>query len=184
MSARRLAKVHPQSALMTRDELVSSSQRQMLSAYKKRADLIPNAAATVEKYASHEKGVLAEVAQARAKATHITLPENATPEQIAAFAQHQSQLSGALGRLLMVSEQYPNLKADAGFLQLQRDLKDIEQQATAARNKYIREIAAFNVNVRTFPNSLVASLFGVKTKPQLEFDDAKAIESSPRVFQK
>jgi LemA protein len=142
------------------------------NAAKKRADLIPNLVATVERFAQQEKDVFVGVTQARASATKITLPENATPEQLEKFAQAQSQLSGALGRLLAVVENYPQLKSDTSFLNLQKELKDAEMQMSAARARYIGAVKGYNVNVQSCPNACIAaSLFGFQAKPQLDFGE-------------
>lgn len=144
------------------------------NAAKKRADLIPNLVATVERFAQQEKDVFVGVTKARADATKLTLPENATPEQLQQFAQAQSQLSGALGRLLAVAENYPQLKSDTSFLNLQKELKDAEMQMSAARARYISAVKGYNVNVESCPNACIAaSLFGFQKKPQLEFGSAE-----------
>src|SRR5262249_52865318 len=109
------------------------------------------------------------------------LPDNASPEDTARYVQAQKELSGFLGRLMMVAEATPQLKADKGFLQLQADLKQIETQLAAARNRYIREVAAYNVNIRSFPGNIMASLLGYSVKPQLKFEDEQEIHKAPVV---
>lgn len=171
-------------ALQRRDETVKAAYTGLLSVYKKRSDMVPNLVDTVKGYAGHESDVFKSVTEARSKVGQTQLPaapENATPEQMAEFARGQQALGGALSRLLVVSERYPELKANANFMQLQSDLRNIETQANAARNRYIREVQAFNTNVRTFPSNVAAMVFGISTKPQLEFEDAKEIQKSPRV---
>lgn len=169
-------------AFQTRDEQVSAAWSQVLSVYKKRADLVPNLVSTVQGYAGHENTTLNEVTKARAAATAITIdPSKSTPEQLQAYANAQQGLSAALGKLLAIKESYPDLKANQGFLKLQDELGAIEGQATAARNRYIREVAAFNVNVRSFWSGMVAAKYNIAVKPQLKFDDENAIKTAPVV---
>lgn len=163
------------------DEGVNASHAQLLSVYKKRADLIPNIVEVVKAEANFEKSTLEAVVNARAKATQVTLPENATPEQIKTFTDAQKDLSRGLGRLLAVSENYPNLKANAGFADLRRQLGEVEAQATAARNKYIRSIRDYNMVVRNWTNWLGVALSGAKVKPQVQFEDEAEIKKSPQV---
>lgn len=163
------------------DEEVKSSQAQVLSVYKKRADLIPNIVETVKGEASFEKSTLEAVVNARSKATQITPPENATPEQMEAFLKAQKELGSGLGRLLAISENYPNLKSNAGFADLRRQLGEVETQATAARNKYIRSIRNYNSHVRQFPVNLTAMMFGYETKPQVQFEDEAELKKTPQV---
>lgn len=128
--------------------------------YKRRADLIPNLVNVVKGYASHEQETLTAVTEARAKATSMTIdPSKATPEQIAAFSQAQGQLSQALGRLLMLSENYPQLKADQNFRDLQAQLEGTENRITVARQRYIESIKLFNNQVTVPPTSWTNSLF-------------------------
>lgn len=168
-------------SIQKNDEAVNAAHAQVLSVYKKRADLIPNLVETVKGYASHEKEVFAEVTTARAKATQITLPSNATPEQAQAFLESQKGLQSSLSRLIAIAENYPQLKADQGFRDLQRQLDEVETQATAVRNKYIRSIQAYNSTVRRFPTNITAAIFGYERKPQLQFEDEAEIKKSPKV---
>lgn len=163
------------------DEGVNASHAQLLSVYKKRADLIPNIVEVVKAEANFEKSTLEAVVNARAKATQVTLPENATPEQVKTFTDAQKDLSRGLGRLLAVSENYPNLKANAGFADLRRQLSEVEAQATAARNKYIRSIRDYNMVVRNWTSWLGVALSGAKVKPQVQFEDEAEIKKSPQV---
>jgi LemA protein len=155
--------------IQSQDEAVDAAHAQVLSVYKKRADLIPALTEVVKGYAAHERGVFVEVTEARAKVGQVTLPKDATPEQVKAFTDSQQALGSSIGRLLVVAENYPNLKADKNFLQLQKQLEEVETQATAARNRYIRSIQAYNSTIRQFPVNLTAMLFGHKARTQPDF---------------
>jgi LemA protein len=165
------------------DEAVSASWSEVLNQYKRRADLIPNLVSVVQGYASHEKEVLTRVTEARASVAGI----KATPELIndpAAFAKFQkaqSELGGALSRLLVVAENYPNLKADTNFRDLQAQVEGTENRITVARNRYIKSVQEYNISVRTFPNSLTASVMGWKTKANFTVEDEKAISTPPAI---
>ena len=165
------------------DEQVGAAWSEVLNQYKRRADLIPNLVSVVQGYASHEKEVLTRVTEARANVAGI----KATPELIndpAAFAQFQkaqSQLSGALSRLLVVSENYPQLKADANFRDLQAQVEGTENRITVARNRYIKAVQDYNVSVRTFPNNLTAGVMGWKPKASFTVEDEKAIATPPAI---
>lgn len=161
-------------------ENVEKSWGDVESQYQRRADLIPNLVNTVKGYASHEKGTLEAVVAARAKATQITIdPTNATPEQLAAYQKAQGELGQALGKLLAVTEAYPELKANENFLQLQSQLEGTENRITVARNKFNDEAKEFNKLIVTFPNNLIANFGGFKRKAYFEADpDAK---SAPKV---
>jgi len=165
------------------DEQVGAAWSEVLNQYKRRADLIPNLVSVVQGYAGHEKEVLTRVTEARANVAGI----KATPELIndpAAFAQFQkaqSQLSGALSRLLVVSENYPQLKADANFRDLQAQVEGTENRITVARNRYIKAVQDYNVSVRTFPNNLTAGVMGWKTKASFTVEDEKAIAAPPAI---
>lgn len=135
----------------------------------------------VKAEANFEKSTLEAVVNARAKATQVTLPANATPEQVKTFMDAQKELGSGLGRLLAVSENYPNLKANAGFADLRKTLGEVESQATAARNKYIRSIRDYNITVRNWWNWLGVALSGAKVKPQVQFEDEATIKKSPQV---
>jgi LemA protein len=165
------------------DEGVNAAWSEVLNQYKRRADLIPNLVSTVQGYAAHEKEVLTRVTEARASVAGM----KATPELIndeAAFAKFQkaqSELSGALARLLVVAENYPNLKADANFRDLQAQLEGTENRITVARNRYIDAVKTYNISVRTFPNNLTALVMGWKPKANFAVEDEKAISSPPTV---
>jgi LemA protein len=147
---------------------VDAALAEITNQYKRRADLIPNLVETVKGYASHEKQTLEGVVEARSKATQITIdPSRASPEQIQKFSQAQGELSQALGRLLMLSENYPDLKANANFRDLQAQLEGTENRITVARQRYIETIKGFNNLVTVFPTSLTNSMFfGHQPMPQ------------------
>ena len=151
--------------------------------YKRRADLIPNLVDTVKGYAKHEQGTLTAVTEARAKATSMNIdPSKATPQQLAAYQQAQGQLSQALGKLMVVSEQYPDLKANANFRDLQAQLEGTENRITVARQRYIESIKDFNNLVTVFPTSLTNSLmFHYEKMPQWGADQPTTIQDAPKV---
>ena len=163
------------------DEAVNASWSEVLNQYKRRADLIPSLVAVVQGYASHEKEVLTRVTEARASVAGIkATPELVNdPEAFAKFQKAQSELGGALSRLLVVSENYPQLKADANFRDLQAQVEGTENRITVARNRYIKSVQDYNVGVRTFPNNLTAMVVGAKPKANFTVDDEKAIAAPP-----
>ncbi|HEY6094578.1 MAG TPA: LemA family protein [Gallionellaceae bacterium] len=169
--------------IQTTDEAVNASWSEVLNQYQRRADLVPNLVNVVKGYASHEKEVLEAVTIARSKVGSI----QATPELLKnekAFAQFQAaqgELGSALSRLLVVSENYPQLKADTSFRDLQAQLEGTENRVTVARNRYIAAVKEYNVTVRTFPNNLTAMLFGYTTKPNFTVENEKAISTAPKV---
>ncbi|HTY03593.1 MAG TPA: LemA family protein [Rhodocyclaceae bacterium] len=169
--------------IQVNDESVNAAWSEVLNQYKRRADLIPNLVNVVQGYAAHEKEVLTKVTEARASVAGI----KATPELVndeAAFAKFQkaqSELSGALARLLVVAENYPNLKADQNFRDLQAQLEGTENRITVARNRYIAAVKDYNVSVRTFPNNLTAMVMGWKPKANFTVEDEKAISTPPVV---
>jgi LemA protein len=169
--------------LQSNDEQIKASWSEVVNQYQRRADLIPNLVNTVKGYAAHENDVLTQVTQARAAATSVQV----TPEVLndpAAFAKFQAAqgaLSGALSRLLAVSENYPNLKADANFRDLQAQLEGTENRITVARNRYIASVQEFNVTVRSFPSNLTAMAMGYKPKPNFTVENEKEISSPPKV---
>jgi LemA protein len=144
---------------------------------------VPNLVETVKGYAEHEKEVLTDVANARSKVGSMQVtPELLNdPEAFAKFQAAQGQLTSALSRLMAVAENYPNLKADQGFRDLQAQLEGTENRVTVARNRYIETIKEYNVAVRSFPNNLTAMMFGYKTKPSFTVENEKAISSAPKV---
>jgi LemA protein len=165
------------------DEQVNASWSEVLNQYKRRADLIPNLVSVVQGYAGHEKEVLVRVTQARASVAGIkATPELINdPEAFGKFQKAQSELGGALSRLLVVSENYPQLKADANFRDLQAQVEGTENRITVARNRYIKSVQEYNISVRTFPNSVTASVMGWKTKANFTVEDEKVISAPPAI---
>ena len=165
------------------DEQVKAGWSEVVNQYQRRADLIPNIVATVKGEANFEQETLTKVIEARSKATSI----QATPELIndpaafSKFQQAQGELSSALSRLMVVSEQYPELKANQGFQDLRVQLEGTENRITVARNRYIETIKGYNVAVRTFPQNLTAMMFGYKTKPSFTVENEKSISVAPTV---
>ncbi len=155
----------------------------MLNQYKRRADLIPNLVQVVQGYAAHEKEVLSAVTQARASAAGIkATPELVNdPEAFARFQKAQAEVSGALARLLVVVENYPNLKADASFRDLQAQVEGTENRITVARNRYIKSVQEFNTAVRVFPNNLTAMMFGYKPKANFTVENEAALAAPPTI---
>ncbi len=153
--------------------------------YKRRNDLIPALVEVVKGYAGHERGTFTGVAEARARATSMTIdPSHSTPEQLAAYSHAQGQLSQALGKLMMITENYPELKANEQFKDLQSQLEGTENRITIARNNYIEVVKGFNNLVTVFPTSLTASLILHETKMSqwdLDADEKKAVEKAPVV---
>lgn len=168
-------------AIQEQDEAVSAAHAQMLSVYKKRFDLVPNLVEVVKAYAVHEETVFTEVAEARSKTGQVNLPVNASSEQMKSFLDDQKLLSSSLSRLIVVAENYPQLKADSGFRDLQRQLDEIETQATAVRNRYIRSIQTYNKTIRKIPVNVTAWIFGYHRKPQMQFEDGESIKNAPQV---
>ena len=169
--------------LQSKDEQVKAGWSEVVNQYQRRADLVPNLVNTVKGYASHEREVLNEVTTARAQATSVLI----TPEVLddpAAFARFQAAqgaLSGALSRLLAVSESYPQLKADANFRDLQAQLEGTENRITVARNRYIQSMQDYNVTVRSFPSNLTAMALGYDVKPNFTVANEKAVAEAPTV---
>src|SRR5512145_3131122 len=165
------------------DEQVKSSWSEVVNQYQRRADLIPNLVNTVKGFAAQEKEVLLGVTNARAKVGSIqATPELIdSPEAFARFQAAQGELSGALSRLLVVSENYPQLKSDANFRDLQAQLEGTENRIAVARNRYIKAVQEYNVTVRSFPSNLTAMVFGFKTKPNFTVDNERAISTAPKV---
>ncbi len=167
----------------TKDEQVKAAWSEVLNQYKRRADLIPNLVSTVQGYAQQEKDVFIGVTQARARATSVNLTPEALndPEAMRKFQQAQGELSSALGRLLVVAENYPQLKSDANFRDLQAQLEGTENRITTARNRFIKAVQDYNVLARQFPTNLTAMIFGYKPKASFTVEDEKAISSPPKV---
>jgi LemA protein len=169
--------------LQANDEQIKSSWSEVVNQYQRRSDLVPNLVNTVKGFAAQEKDVLLGVTNARAKVGSIqATPELVNnPEAFAKFQSAQGELSGALSRLLVVSENYPQLKSDANFRDLQAQLEGTENRIAVARNRYIKAVQEYNVTVRSFPSNLTAMAFGYKTKPNFTVENEKAISSAPKV---
>lgn len=169
--------------LQSNDEQIKASWSEVINQYQRRADLIPNLVNTVKGYAAHEKEVLLGVTDARARVGSLqATPELVdNPEAFAKFQAAQGELSSALARLLVVSENYPQLRADANFRDLQAQLEGTENRITVARNRYIKAVQEFNVTVRSFPSNLTAMAFGYKTKPNFTVENEQAIAKPPSV---
>ena len=169
--------------IQSEDEQVKAGWAEVLNQYQRRADLVPNLVNTVKGYAAHEQEVLTRVTEARAKVGSITAtPELANdPEALARFTAAQGELTSALSRLLVVAENYPNLKADAGFRDLQAQLEGTENRITVARNRFIEAVREFNTTVRSFPVNLTAKIFGYAAKPSFTVEDEKALAKPPTV---
>ena len=169
--------------LQSNDEQIKSSWSEVVNQYQRRADLVPNLVNTVKGFAAQEKEVLLGVTNARAKVGGIqATPELInSPEAFARFQAAQGELSGALSRLLVVSENYPQLKSDANFRDLQAQLEGTENRIAVARNRYIKSVQDFNVTVRSFPSNLTAMAFGYKAKPNFTVENEKAISGAPKV---
>ncbi|MHB8624189.1 MAG: LemA family protein [Sulfuricaulis sp.] len=169
--------------LQSGDEQIKASWSEVLNQYQRRADLVPNLVNVVKGYAAHEKEVLEAVTEARAKVGSI----QATPELIndaqafAKFQAAQGQLSSALTHLLAVSENYPQLKADGLFRDLQAQLEGTENRITVARNRYIQAVQQYNIIVRQFPSNLTARIFGYQVKPNFTVENAQEIAKPPTV---
>ena len=166
--------------IQVQDEGTKSAWSEVLNQYQRRADLIPNLVKTVQGYAEQEKSVLVGVTEARAKATSIKVDAN-DEASLKQFQQAQAQVSGALSRLLAVSENYPQLKSDQNFRDLQAQLEGTENRIAVARNKYIQAVQQFNITVRSFPSNLTAMMFGYKPKPNFTVEDEAAIAKPPVV---
>jgi LemA protein len=169
--------------LQTTDEQTKSAWSEVLNQYQRRADLVPNLVETVKAFAAQEREVFTRVTEARARVGSIQatpeLVEN--PEAFAKFQAAQAELSGALSRLLVVAENYPQLKSDANFRDLQAQLEGTENRIAVARNRYIKAVQDYNVTVRSFPSNLTAIAFGFKTKPNFAVEDERAISKAPKV---
>jgi LemA protein len=170
-------------SIQTQDEQVKSAWSEVLNQYQRRADLIPNLVNTVKGYAAQEQTVLLGVTEARAKVGSIqATPELANdPAALAKFQAAQGELSGALSRLLVVTENYPQLKSDQNFRDLQAQLEGTENRITVARNRYIQAVQSYNTSIRSFPVNLTAMMFGYKVKPNFTVENEAAISKPPSV---
>lgn len=172
--------VNAYNAFVAAEEEVESAWAQVENQYQRRADLVPNLVATVKGYAAHEQQTLEGVVEARTKATRITIdPAHATPEQLAAFQSAQGELSQALGRLLAVAENYPDLKANENFRDLQAQLEGTENRIAVARQLFNETAKSYNKTIRRFPNNILAGMFGFEKKPYFEAEEGAA--KAPKV---
>jgi len=169
--------------LQSGDENIKASWAEVLNQYQRRADLVPNLVNVVKGYAAHEKDVLTQVTDARARVGAI----QATPELVndeeafKKFIAAQGQMTSAISKLLAVAENYPQLKADGLFRDLQAQLEGTENRITVARNRYIDTVKEYNITVRSFPTNLTAMMFGLKTKPSFTVENEQAISQPPKV---
>ena len=170
-------------ALQAQDEAVKAAWAEVLNQYQRRADLVPNLVNTVKGYASHEERVLTEVTEARASVGKMQISADTLndPKKLAQFNQAQGQLTSALSRLLVVSENYPQLKADQQFLGLQAQLEGTENRITVARRRFIQAVQTYNLTVRQFPTNLTAKLFSMETKPTFTVENEAQLAQPPQV---
>ncbi len=169
--------------LQSTDEQTKAAWSEVLNQYQRRADLIPNLVETVKAYAAQEKDVLIGVTNARARVGSIqATPELVdNPEAFARFQQAQGELTSALSRLLVVAENYPQLKSDQNFRELQAQLEGTENRIAVARNRYIKAVQDYNLVTRSFPTNLTAMVFGYKQKPQFTVENEREISKAPKV---
>ena len=170
-------------SLQVNDEQIKASWGEVLNQYQRRADLVPNLVSVVKGYATHEKDVLTQITEARARVGSIqATPELLNdPQAFSRFQAAQGQLGSALSRLMVVSENYPNLKADGLFRDLQAQLEGTENRITVARNRYINAVQTYNVTVRSFPSNLTAMAMGYHVKPTFSVENEKALATPPKV---
>ena len=167
-------------SLVGQDEVVTTAWGNVQTQYQRRSDLIPNLVNVVKGYAKHEKETLDAVVSARARATQITVSaDGLTPEKLQQYQQAQGQLSAALGKLLAVSESYPNLKANENFSELQAQLEGTENRISESRTRYNKAVQGYNISVRKFPGNIVAKMFGFT--PKAKFEAAENAQNAPIV---
>ena len=169
--------------LQAQDEQVTAAWSEVVNQYQRRSDLVPNLVKVVQQYAEQEQEVFTQVAAARSQAGGITVtPELLNdPEAMERYAAAQDQMTGALSRLMAVSERYPELKSDALFQDLQAQLEGTENRITVARNRYIQEVQGYNTTVRQFPTNITAKVFGMDAKPNFSVAHEKEISTAPSV---
>lgn len=162
--------------LVSKDEQVTSAWANVETVYQRRADLIPNLVNTVKGYAAHESETLAQVTEARAKSTSMTIdPSTATPVQMEAWMRAQGEVGSALGRLIAISENYPELKADKNFLELQKQLEGTENRISTERRKYNETVRLYNTKIRRFPTNLIAGMFGFEKRVMFEAQEGAEV---------
>ncbi|HVV98290.1 MAG TPA: LemA family protein [Rhodanobacteraceae bacterium] len=170
-------------SIQSKDEAVKAAWSEVVNQYQRRADLVPNLVNTVKGYAAHEEEVFTKVTEARANVGKITISADQLDDAaaVAKFQQAQGELSSALSRLMAVSENYPQLKADGLFQNLQAQLEGTENRITVARNRYIQSVQDYNTFVRSFPQNLTAMIFGYKPKANFTVENEKQISTAPTV---
>lgn len=169
--------------MQTQDEAANAAWSEVLNQYQRRADLIPNLVNTVKGYATHEEEVFTKVTEARSKvgSMQMSAEDAADPEKLKQFQQAQGELSGALSRLLVVSENYPQLKADQNFRDLQAQLEGTENRIAIARNSYIKSVQTYNTTLRQFPQNITAKIFGMKARANFSVENESAVTNAPKV---
>ena len=169
--------------LQAQDEAIKASWAEVLNQYQRRSDLVPNLVNTVKGYEAQEKEVLIQVTEARAKVGSIQMNANSLndPAAMERFSEAQGALTSSLSRLLLVTENYPQLKSDALFRDLQAQLEGTENRITVARNRYIQAVQSYNTTVRSFPSNLTAMVFGQQVKPSFTVENEKAVSTAPAV---
>jgi len=169
--------------LQAQDEAIKAGWAEVLNQYQRRSDLVPNLVNTVKGYAAQEKDVLIQVTEARAKVGSIQMNADSINDEAALkrFGEAQGALSSSLSRLLLVTENYPQLKSDALFRDLQAQLEGTENRITVARNRYIQAVQSYNTTVRSFPSNLTAMATGMQVKPSFTVENEKAVSTAPAV---
>lgn len=169
--------------MQAQDEAANAAWSEVLNQYQRRADLIPNLVNTVKGYAKHEEAVFTKVTEARSKVGSVQLSaqDAADPAKVKAFQEAQGELSSALSRLLVVSENYPQLKADQNFRDLQAQLEGTENRISLARNNYIKTVQTYNTTLRQFPQNITAKIFGLKERANFSVENEGAIKTAPQV---
>ncbi|MES2719318.1 MAG: LemA family protein [Pseudomonadota bacterium] len=169
--------------LQAQDEAIKAGWAEVLNQYQRRSDLVPNLVNTVKGYAAQEKDVLIQVTEARAKVGSIQMNADSLNDEAALkrFGEAQGALSSSLSRLLLVTENYPQLKSDALFRDLQAQLEGTENRITVARNRYIKAVQSYNTTVRSFPSNLTAMATGLQVKPSFTVENEKAVSTAPTV---
>lgn len=169
--------------MQTQDEAANAAWSEVLNQYQRRADLIPNLVNTVKGYATHEEEVFTKVTEARSRvgSTQLSAADAADPEKLKKFQEAQGELSGALSRLLVVSENYPQLKADQNFRDLQAQLEGTENRIAVARNGYIKAVQTYNTTLRQFPQNITAKIFGMQARANFSVENEKAVSNAPKV---
>ena len=169
--------------MQTQDEAANAAWSEVLNQYQRRADLIPNLVNTVKGYATHEEEVFTKVTEARSKvgSMQLSAEDASNPEKLKQFQQAQGELSGALSRLLVVSENYPQLKADQNFRDLQAQLEGTENRISIARNNYIKAVQTYNTTLRQFPQNITAKIFGMQPRSNFSVENEGAISNAPAV---